>query len=102
MKALDASVSEIITNREKVLCALIELCSVMAREDRVSCICLGCIAMFSVYGELLSRLKERQIQVSVIEPTVNGMLTLQNLVRMGVSTHVPGRVDFSELHWIQR
>lgn len=102
VKALDASVSEIITNREKVLCALTDLCCRMVRENRVSCICLGCTAMFSVYEELLGRLRERQIQVSVIEPTVNGMLTLQNLIRMGVNTHIPGNVDFSGLNWIQR
>ncbi len=102
IRALDASVAEIITDREKVLRALVDLCCRMAAEDRVSCICLGCTAMFSVYGDLLKEIRKRGAALTVIEPTANGMLTLQSLVRMGAGTHIPGTVDFSGLYWIQQ
>lgn len=101
IRALTVSVAEIITNRDKVLDELTQLCVKMADEDRVSCICLGCTAMFYVYEELLQRLKALGSETAVIEPTLNGILTLQNLIRMGVGTHVPGEPDFKELNWIQ-
>ena len=73
----------------------------MVREDRVSCICLGCTAMFSIYEDLRRNLAKAEISVSVIEPTVNAMLTLQNMIKMNLSTHVPGEISFEGLTWIQ-
>ncbi len=101
IRALDVSVAEIISNRQKVLKALTALCVRMVREDRVSCICLGCTAMFSIYEDLRRNLAKAEISVSVIEPTVNAMLTLQNMIKMNLTTHVPGEISFEGLTWIQ-
>lgn len=102
IRALDVSVAEIITDRQKVLKALTKLCVEMASEDRVSCICLGCTAMFSIYEELKENLSQAGVTVSVIEPTANAVLTLQNLIKMGLSTHIPGSVSFEGFSWIQK
>ena len=102
IRALDVSVAEIVSDRQKVLHALTELCIKMANEDRVSCICLGCTAMFAIYEELKQRLLQAGIKASVIEPTVNAVLMLQNMIKIGVSTHIPGCVDFQGLRWVQQ
>ena len=102
IRALDVSVAEIVSDREKVLKALTKLCKEMAEEDRLSCICLGCTAMFSIYEALKQNLSQAGIKVSVIEPTVNALLSLQNMVKMGISTHIPGSVDFNGLIWLQK
>ena len=102
VRPVDASVAEIISDKEKILKALIDLCAKMEREDRVSCICLGCTGMFHIYRDLLQRLQQENVKVPVIEPTINGILTLKHMVEMNLSTHIPGSVNFDTLVWKQQ
>lgn len=99
VQAVDLPVAGIRDEKEKVLSDLEELCKKMVNQDRVSAICLGCTAMFYVSDELKSRLYKNGIRVNIIEPILNGVLTLENIVRMGYNNFVPGEVDFSMLEW---
>lgn len=101
IRALDLMVENIKEEKERVLASLADLCADMVQKDRVSVICLGCTAMYYIYGDLLQILSERRIRVNVIEPVLNGCVTLESMVRMGFNNFVPGEVAFDSLHWSQ-
>jgi len=102
IRALDTSVDDIRANREEILEALVDTCTKMVNEDRVSAICLGCTAMFYIYEELQQKLAAAGVKVNIIEPFLNGVLALENMVIMGHSNFIPGTVDFSSLVWEQK
>lgn len=102
IRSLNLTVSDIRTEKEKVLKDLVELCSRMAAEDRVSTICLGCTAMFYISGMLKGLLHSRGVQVNIIEPILCGTLALESLIRQGHHNFIPGSVDFTALRWTQR
>ncbi len=101
IRALDLMVENIKEEKERVLASLADLCADMVQKDRVSVICLGCTAMYYIYDDLLQILSERQIRVNVIEPVLNGCVTLESMVRMGYNNFIPGGVSFGTLHWSQ-
>lgn len=102
IRSLNLSVWDIRTHKEQVLEELIGLCESMVKEDRVSAICLGCTAMFYIIEELKEALGTKGLQVSMIEPILNGVIALENMIRQGHSNYIPGGVDFSTLYWIQK
>ncbi|MCI9640319.1 MAG: hypothetical protein HFE72_09415 [Emergencia sp.] len=101
IRALELMVENIKEEKERVLASLADLCADMVQKDRVSVICLGCTAMYYIYDDLLQILSERQIRVNVIEPVLNGCVTLESMVRMGYNNFIPGGVSFGTLHWSQ-
>lgn len=99
IRALDMEVSDIRNNPQKVLTRLIELCRNMVERDRVHAICLGCTAMFYIADELKKMLLAEHLNVNIIEPILNGVLTLENIVRMGYNNYVEIEADLSHLEW---
>lgn len=101
IRAVELPVADIRTEKEKVLNDLIDVCTIMYREDRVTAVCLGCTAMFYIADELKERLKAAGIGINVIEPILNGMLTLEHMVKMKSNNYIPGGVNFDSIKWDQ-
>lgn len=101
IRRLDMEVFDIRKHREEVLQKLEELSIDMYTNDRVTSICLGCTAMYSVVEELRERLAAKKCPVNIIEPMANAIRFLENMVRLGYTTKVPTNIDFSELVWGQ-
>lgn len=94
-------VAGIMSEKEQLLADLINTCRKMADEDRVTTICLGCTAMFYVYHDLISQLELEGIKINIIEPTLNGILTLENMIAMNYTNYIHGDLDFTDLKWAQ-
>jgi len=101
IRAVDLPVADIRTEKEKVLSDLVDACTKMWVEDRVTAVCLGCTAMFYIADDLKSRLRENKVDINVIEPILNGMLTLENMAKMKNNNYIPGGVDFYPVAWDQ-
>ncbi len=101
IRALDVSVENILEEKEKIAAAMVDLCVQMVKEDRVGAICLGCTGMFYVYDALKRGLREKKTDVVILEPLLNGIITLETMVRLGYTNHVPAEIDFDRLHWYQ-
>lgn len=101
IRALNVSVENILEEKEKIVTATEDLCIKMVKEDRVGAICLGCTGLFYVYDELRRRLREKNMDVVIIEPLLNGVVTLETMVRLGYTNYIPANIDFGRLHWYQ-
>lgn len=94
IRAIDSPVGDILADRGSILEALLAACRRMELEDRVGAICLGCTEMFFVADELKRRLKAEGSRLSVVEPILNAVLMLENIIRMGCSTDIPVATSF--------
>lgn len=90
IEPVDLAVADIRANQEAVIESVISICRKMVEEDRVTTICLGCTAMFYVVDNLRKRLKEENIQVTVIEPMLNAVKFLENMAMLGYTNYIPG------------
>lgn len=99
IRALDLDVSDIRAQPEKVLAELVCLCADMVQRDRVGAICLGCTAMFYIADRLTEQLRAQKLNVNIIEPIRNGVLTLEKLVALGYENFIPTSADLSTLNW---
>ena len=89
IQPVNLAVRDIRTNHEDVVNSIVPICRKMVEEDRVNTICLGCTAMFYVVDELRKRLKEENIQVTIIEPMLNAIKFLENMAILGYNNYIP-------------
>lgn len=90
IEPVNLTVQDIRSNQESVINSLVPICRKMVDKERVSTICLGCTAMFYVANELRKRLNDEGIQVTIIEPMLNAVKFLENMVILGYNNFIPG------------
>lgn len=101
IRQVDMGVGDLKTNHDEFLNNLEAAITDMVVKDRISVVCLGCTAMFYVIDELRARLSDKGLYVNIVEPLLNGVLALENIINQGFTNYIPGKVDLKDLHWIQ-
>ncbi len=85
---VDFKVSDIRSEKAALTQKLFDLCCDFVQNHRVTAICLGCTAMFYVVDDLRQHLQDAGIFVNIIEPVSNGVLFLENIIRLGYKNHI--------------
>lgn len=87
--AIDTPVMDILTDSDSITDALFDACLKMEKEDRVTVVCFGCTGMYPVADALKRKLKQSGSKVSIVEPILNAVLMMRNIIAMDCSTDTP-------------
>ncbi|MGC2873443.1 aspartate/glutamate racemase family protein [Ihubacter sp. mB4P-1] len=101
---VDLEVDDIREKSELLIDRLIPVCRRMSEEQGIKAICLGCTGMFYIADILNEKLKQEQINVTVIEPMVNAMKFLETMVMLKYDNSVSVNPDIrsAEISCIKR
>lgn len=77
IRCVDMGVALLRNDTPALVDALLEACLRMRREDRVGAVCLGCTGMIQAMDALEAKLKERDCNLTVIEPVTASVSWLE-------------------------